>query len=59
MHAVKNTFVQIYHFKEIAEMQNAAGETRHLCCLAPLSMNDKMLADRAKVFVTFIEIGKV
>ena len=46
----------MYNFKEIAEMQNAAGETRHICYFGPLSMNDKLSADqtnRAEFFVKF------
>ena len=36
----------MYNFIEIAEMQNAAGETRHICYFGPLSMNDKLSADQ-------------
>ena len=37
-------------------MQDAAGETKHICYFGPLSMNDKSSADqtnRAKFFVEF------
>ena len=48
----------MYNFIEIAEMQNAAGETRHICYFGPLSMNDKLSADRieqATKFAKFTE----
>ena len=57
MHAAKKVFKQNNHVIEIIEKQKAAGETRHISKVGPLSLNDKLLADqtdRAKVFVKFI-----
>ena len=38
-------FLQLVKF---AEMQSTAGETKHIRCKGPLSMNDKLSAKRSK-----------
>ena len=35
-----------FHLVKLAKMQSKAGETKHICCKGPLSMNDKLSADR-------------